>query len=74
MMINVQLEVDGPITELPEADLVKRTITVDDENEHTVATEYRLASDPRTERAVHRSVNMTLKQGIFAEGVVASLG
>ena len=73
-MVTVQLEVDGPITEMDEADLVKRTITVDDENETTVATEYRLKSDPRAPRAVHRSVNMTLKQGIFAEGVVASLG
>ena len=72
-LINVQLEVDGPVTQMDESELVKRTIAVEDENEHTVATEYRLKSDPRAERAIHRSVDMKLKTGLFATGVLAQL-
>lgn len=71
-LINVQLVEGGPITQMDEADLVKRTITVDDENEHTVATEYRLKTDPRHPRAVHRSVDMRLKKpAVFGMGVAA---
>lgn len=72
-LINVQLVPDGEVTQLDEALLVKRTITVDDENEFTVATEYRLATDPHAQRAIHRSVDMQLKTGLFAEGIAASL-
>lgn len=72
-LINVQLVPDGEVTQLDDSELVKRTITVDDETETTVAIEYRLASDPRAERAVHRSVDMYLKQGLFSEGVAATL-
>lgn len=72
-MINVQLEEGGPITEMDESELVKRTITVDDETERTTATEYRLKSDPRNPRAVHRSVDMYLKKGLFGDGIAASL-
>lgn len=73
MMINVQLELDGPITQLDESELVKTTGTIDNEVERTTWIEYRLASDPKAERAVHRSVDMYLKQGLFGSGVAATL-
>lgn len=72
-LIKVLLQEGGEVTELDESELVKRTITVDDECETTVATEYRLRTDPRAERAVHRSVNMKLKTGLFADGIAATL-
>lgn len=72
-LIKVLLQEGGEVTELDESELVKRTITVDDECETTVVTEYRLRADPRAERAVHRSVDMKLKTGLFADGVAATL-
>ena len=67
-MINVQLQPDGEITQADEAALVKNIITIDDENEYTVVTEYRL---PGGERPVHRSVAIILKKpAVFADGDV----
>jgi hypothetical protein len=61
MMINVQLEVDGPVTQLDESDLIKSTGGIDNDVERTTWIEYRLKSDPDAKRAVHRSVDMYLK-------------
>lgn len=60
--ITVQLEPNGPITEIDECQLVKSEGIIDNENERTTWIEYRLASDPRAERAIHRSVHVTLKK------------
>jgi hypothetical protein len=68
-MITVQLEADGPITELDESELVKSTGGIDNDVETTTWVEYRLKSDPNAERAVHRSVNMILKKAaVFSDG------
>jgi hypothetical protein len=61
-MINVQLDPDGPITQMDEADLVKRVGSHDDEFESAEWIEYRLRSDHTAARAVHRSVHVTLKK------------
>lgn len=79
-MINVQLEPDGPITQMDEAFLYRRTVTIDDELEHTTATEYYLKADMplvkagQSVRAVHRSVHVHLKQGVGIEGVLGKVG
>lgn len=49
--------------------LEKRTFRIDDKIEKTEVTEYWLKGE-----LVHRSVDMHLKTGIFAEGVVADFG
>ncbi len=67
-MITVQLEADGPFSEMDERDLVKTVGELDNEVERTTWVEYRLASDPNG-RIVHRSVDMYLKQpAVFASG------
>jgi len=69
--INVQLQPDGPITQLDESELVKREGEIDNDVEYTKWIEYRLASDPDAERAVHRSVDMVLKRpAVFADGAI----
>lgn len=62
--ITVQLTPDAPITEIDESLLVKSVGGFEDENERTTWVEYRLASDPHAERAVHRSVDMVLKKPV----------
>lgn len=70
-LIPVQLAEGGEIEEVDESLLRKRTITIDDEDEHTMVTEYRLVSDPRAERAVHRSVHVHLKKpAVFVDTAV----
>jgi len=74
-MITVQLTPDSPITEMDLADLVRVDGMLDNEVEHTTWVEYRLKSDPNNPWAVHRSVDMILKQpAVSAEGVAASFG
>lgn len=72
MLINVQLQVDGPITQMDESELIKATGGIDNEVERTTWIEYRLKSDPENPRAVHRSVDMCLKTNIFCDAVAAS--
>lgn len=67
-MITVQLEPDGPITEMDEALLTPNHSVVDNEHEHTVVTEYHLNG-----RVVHRSVHVTLKVGVGVEGVLGRM-
>lgn len=72
MRITVQLEADGPITYMDDADLIKSTGGIDNDIERTNWVEYRLKSDPDG-RIVHRSVDMVLKQpAVFADGVAGS--
>jgi len=67
-MIKVQLDADGPITEMDEALLQKREGYLDNENEYTTWVEYRL---PLQERVIHRSVHVTLKRPmVISEGLV----
>jgi hypothetical protein len=79
-MINVQLEEGGPITQMDEAFLYRRTVTLDDDHEHTVATEYfhlhdkPLLNAGQFVRAIHRSVHVHLKQGVGIEGVLGKVG
>ena len=72
-MINVQLVVDGPITQMDEADLVKLEGGIDNDVERTTWVEYRLKTDPDNPRAVHRSVAMHLKTGLFCVPEQSSL-
>ena len=72
MLINVQLEIDGPITQTDESELIRTTGGIDNENETTTWIEYRLKSDPSVIRAVHRSVNMFLKKSVFGAGIAAT--
>lgn len=72
MKISVQLLVDGPITELDDSQLDRRDSVVENEREHTEVVEYFLRGD--YSRAVHRSVHVTLKQGIGLEAVLGTLG
>lgn len=58
-MITVQLEENGPIIEMDPAQLTRRDGTVDNDVEYTTWTEYWLA-----DKLVHRSVHVTLKQGL----------
>lgn len=67
-MITVQLEPDGPITEMDEAQLTPNHSVIDDEREYTCVTEYLLG-----DRVVHRSVHVTLKVGVGVEGVLGRL-
>jgi len=55
--------------DMDEALLEKKTGIVDNENEHTEWVEYWLKGE-----LIHRSVNMTLKKGVFAFGEAANLG
>ncbi|MEO8007147.1 MAG: hypothetical protein ABI728_01310 [Betaproteobacteria bacterium] len=74
-MITVQLQEDGPITEMDEADLVKREGGIDNDDERTTWVEYRLKSDPDAPRAVHRSVNMHLKKPmVWGVGEIGNAG
>lgn len=74
-MINVQLEPDGPITQMDEALLVRSTGGIDNDVECTTWVEYRLKSDPDAQRAVHRSVDMRLKKAaVFADTAIGQIG
>lgn len=71
-MITVQLTEGGPITEMDERLLVKRTGVVDNNHEHTEWVEYWWPG--ATDRAVHRSVHVHLKQGLVLNPVQGQLG
>jgi hypothetical protein len=74
MNINVQLQENGPITQMDESELIRSEGSIDNEDEFTTWIEYRLASDP-SGRVVHRSVHVTLKKPqVLASGVAASFG
>lgn len=60
-MINVQLEPNGSITQMEEAELLKTEGVVDNEREFTRWVEYRI---PGQERPVHRSAHVTLKYSL----------
>lgn len=66
-MINVQLEENGPITQMDEFELGKIEGVVDNDNEHTTWVEYWLGG-----RVVHRSAHVTLKQGLVADGALGA--
>lgn len=59
-MITVQLEPDGPITEMDEALLERRAGTTDEPAQRIDWVEYWLPGT--TDRAVHRSVHVTLRR------------
>lgn len=61
MLIDVQLEIDGPLIKMDESELIKTIGGIDNKIERTTWVEYRLKSDPLAIRPVHRSVNMYLK-------------
>ena len=71
--ITVQLEVDGPISEMDVADLEKREGLVDNENERTTWVEYWIKGT--IDRPVHRSVHVTLKKSpAFMVGGIGEVG
>lgn len=70
-MITVQLKPDGPITEMDEALLEKREGFVDNDHEYTTWIEYWIPGT--TDRAIHRSVHVTLKVGTGVEGVLGRM-
>ena len=57
----------GALSEMDTALLDKRVGVTDNDIERTEVTEYWMG-----DKLVHRSVNMHLKTGIFAEGITAS--
>lgn len=70
--VNVQLQAEGPISEMDEADLEKREGFVDNDNEYTTWVEYWI---PGTcDRAVHRSVHVTLKKSPPIFGAIGDVG
>lgn len=69
-MITVQLQENGPITEADESLLEKREGLVDNDVEHTTWVEYWIPGT--SDRAVHRSVHVTLKQGVALFGEAGS--
>lgn len=71
-MINVQLKENGLIIRVDESELVRKNLVYEDDIELTKAVEYRLKTDPDNPRAVHRSVHVHLKQGLFGAGIAAS--
>jgi hypothetical protein len=71
-MINVQLQLDGPITEMDETQLERRDSVVDNDQEHTKVFEYFIPGD--YSRAVHRSVHVHLKRGLGIEGILGKVG
>lgn len=74
-MVNVQLDPDGPITQMDDALLVCRTGGHSNDNETVKWIEYRLLTDPEAERAVHRSVHVTLKKPmVWGFGKAGSIG
>ncbi len=66
-MINVQLEENGPITQMKESELRKNEINYEDDNEKTYVLEYWLG-----DRCVHRAPHVTLKKGSIGEMFAAS--
>ena len=70
-MIPVQLPDADTVTEMDEADLIKRVGGHEDENEIVNWTEYRLRSDPQG-APVHRSVAMHLKKFTVTGDAVAA--
>lgn len=68
-MITVQLEENGPITEMDETLLEKTEGFLDNENEYTIWVEYRL---PGQDRIIHRSAHVRLKRPVSAFGELES--
>lgn len=68
-MIPVQLEENGPITEIDPSLLERRDTTVEDSREIAKATEYWLG-----DRCVHRSVHVHLKQGLDSSLIQGAFG
>lgn len=62
MDVTVQLTDGGQISTMDDSQLERRDSVVDNEHEHTEVTEYFLPGDQS--RAVHRSVHVTLKEGL----------
>lgn len=54
---------------MPAEKLEKKTGTVDNDHEHTNWTEYWLDGE-----LVHRSVHVTLKKNVLADGLAAAFG
>lgn len=71
-MITVQLTAGGPITEMDEALLERRAGTDNHENATVEWVEYWLPST--TDRAVHRSIHVTMKHGLNLENVQGQIG
>lgn len=68
-MVNVML--NGELSEMDEADLLKLTGGFDDDNETTTWVQYHL---PKDGSLVHRSAHVTLKDPVVAEGTAADMG
>lgn len=68
-LINVQLDRNGPITQIDDAFLVRTEGVDENDNERAEWVEYRLRTEPDAVRAPHRSVHLTLKKA----GVVVQM-
>lgn len=68
-MITVQLEENGPITEMDEALLTPNHSEIDNDHEHTRVTEYLFNG-----RVVHRSVHVHLKEGLVLNPIQGQIG
>lgn len=72
MDVAVQLMDAGPIFTMDDSNLERQDSVIDNEHEHTEVTEYFLPGDYA--RAVHRSVHVTLKQGLSLEAEQGRVG
>jgi hypothetical protein len=82
----IPVDLDGTISELDESLLIRTSGVIENDHERTEWVEYcrQSCADPvhQTQHPaqpeffcphrVHRSVHVTLKQGVFGEGVAAS--
>ena len=60
------------LTYRDDSELIRSEQKFEDDREITRAVEYRLKTDPDNPRAVHRSVHVHLKQGLFGAGFAAA--
>lgn len=68
-LITIQRAEGGPLEAVPEDCLIKRMGLIDNDHERTTWVEYRL---PGSDRIVHRSAHVTLKE--WPPGLGALLG
>ncbi|WP_105133464.1 hypothetical protein [Burkholderia sp. BE12] len=70
-MAMIPVEIDGQITEMDEADLLKLEGHFEDENEIVWWVQYHL---PKNGDRVHRSAHVHMKKNPFSELAAAAIG
>jgi hypothetical protein len=68
-LIDVE-ETLGTISQIDESELVRSEGQFENSSEVTIWVEYRRIGAPADSRPIHRSVHVTLKQGVISDTVV----